>query len=129
MALITNTSIWWDEIPNDSAQKKQEKTIYTFKNSVQSVSFIFFWEILSISFVSQVTALLKKGCQFMMSPISIFRFIGDPVDGIPFKQTNYSSEPRLLKVPLSRETSKTNLSGGDNFWAALKSFFSITKLH
>ena len=37
------------------------------------------------------------------------------MDGIPFRPTNYSSEPRVCRVPLSRETSRTNLpsEGGD----------------
>ena len=35
------------------------------------------------------------------------------MDGIPFKQTNYSSTPRVCKVPISRESSRTNLSAED----------------
>ena len=35
------------------------------------------------------------------------------MDGIPFKQTNYSSTPRVCKVPISRESSRTNLSADD----------------
>ena len=38
-----------------------------------------------------------------------FRFVGDPVDGIPFKKADYSKEPRVLHVPLTREASVSKL--------------------